>query len=255
MGAAVSLPDFGPCTTSPAVLSAANPNVTEAAGTAVFTVTLSPAPASGQQVQVNYQTANGSAMAGSDYTATSGTLTFPAGETRRTVAVPITDDALRENDETFSLNLTSGVAKAVTATATIVDNDRVGTLPACGTPAYSIATESLVLIWNDCNTTDWHLRATGGGQKVAFQGSLTASPAFTSLSGVSIESTDRLPPPSFVFNVVGAAQDGVDFSLPAGGQACFSLPIPRNATILAGSNRVPFSGSVSLPDYQACTPP
>jgi hypothetical protein len=201
MGAAVSLPDFGPCTTSPAVLSAANPNVTEAAGTAVFTVTLSPAPASGQQVQVNYQTANGSAMAGSDYTATSGTLTFPAGETRRTVAVPITDDALRENDETFSLNLTSGVAKAVTATATIVDNDRVGTLPACGTPAYSIATESLVLIWNDCNTTDWHLRATGGGQ------------------------------------------------------ACFSLPIPRNATILAGSNRVPFSGSVSLPDYQACTPP
>ncbi|WP_083924986.1 Calx-beta domain-containing protein [Lamprocystis purpurea] len=254
MGTAVSLPDFGPCTTSPTVVSASNPSAAEAAGTAVFTVTLAPAPASGQQVQVNYQTANGSAVAGSDYTATSGILTFAAGETQRTVAVPITDDALPENDETFSLNLTSSVAEAVTATATIVDNDSGSTLPACGTLVYDKARESGVFLWNDCGTTRWHLRATGGGQTVTFRGSLTASPALTNLSRVSIESSDRLPP-DFVFNVTGNAQDGIDFDLPAGGQGCFSVTAPGTATVLAGSNRIPLSGPVSLPSFGTCTLP
>ncbi|WP_295583502.1 hypothetical protein [uncultured Lamprocystis sp.] len=60
-------------------------------------------------------------------------MTFPARETQRTVAVPITDDAPRENGKTISLNLTSGVTKVVTAT--IVDDDSACTLPACETPA------------------------------------------------------------------------------------------------------------------------
>ncbi len=254
MGTTVSLPDFGPCTTSPAVLSTANPSVTEAAGTAVFTVTLSPAPASGQQVQVSYRTADGSAQAGSDYTAASGILTFAAGETQGTVTVPITDDTLRENDETFSLNLTSGVAKAVTATATIADNDSADNLPACGALVYDKAGESAVFLWNDCGTTRWHLRATGGGRTTTFRGTLTASPALTDLSGVSIESSDRVPP-DFVFNVSGNYQDGVDFNLPTGSQGCFSVTAPSTATVLAGSNRVPLSGRVSLPSFGTCTPP
>ena len=53
-----------------------------------FTVKLKPA-ATGT-VTVAYQTEDGTTTAGSDYTATSGTLTFAAGETRKTVSVPIT---------------------------------------------------------------------------------------------------------------------------------------------------------------------
>jgi endoglucanase len=72
---------------------------------AVFTVSLS--AASSQAVTVNYGTANGSAIAGSDYTAASGTLAFAAGETRKTVAIAINPDTLNEATETFLFNLSN----------------------------------------------------------------------------------------------------------------------------------------------------
>ena len=61
-----------------------------------FTVTLSRA-ATGA-VTVDYATADGTAKAGEDYTATSGTLTFAAGVTSMTVSVPLLDDALDEGE-------------------------------------------------------------------------------------------------------------------------------------------------------------
>ena len=59
-----------------------------------FAVTLDPA-ATGR-VTVDYATADWTATAGSDYTTTSGTLTFAAGERSKTVSVPITDDSLED---------------------------------------------------------------------------------------------------------------------------------------------------------------
>ena len=50
-------------------------------------------------------TADGTATAGSDYTTTSGTLTFAAGERSKTVSVPITDDSLEDEGETLTLRL------------------------------------------------------------------------------------------------------------------------------------------------------
>ena len=80
--------------------------------TAVFTVTLSP-PNPSQTVTVNYITANGSAMAGSDYAPTSGTLTFPPGTATRPISVGINADALVEGAETFSINLSGAVNAAI----------------------------------------------------------------------------------------------------------------------------------------------
>ncbi|MEC5388368.1 Calx-beta domain-containing protein, partial [Uliginosibacterium sp. H3] len=94
--------------------------VNEAAGTATFTVTLS--AASGQVVTVNYATGGGTATAGSDYTAVSGTLTFAAGTTTQTITVPITNDLAIESSETFNVTL-SGATNA-----TIADNTGVGTI-------------------------------------------------------------------------------------------------------------------------------
>ncbi|WMW79455.1 Calx-beta domain-containing protein [Undibacterium cyanobacteriorum] len=101
--------------------------VNEAAGTATFTVTLS--AASGQTVSVGYNTSNGTATAGSDYTSTTGTLTFAPGVTTQTITVNIANDApaIFEGAETFNVNL-------VTPTnATIADNLGVGTIRDDGT--------------------------------------------------------------------------------------------------------------------------
>jgi hypothetical protein len=90
----------------------------------VFTVTLSAASAS--TVTVNFATADGTASAGSDYTATSGVVTFNPGVTTQTVTVNVTGDTTPEANETFVVNL-SGAANATLATAsgtgTIVNDD------------------------------------------------------------------------------------------------------------------------------------
>ena len=80
---------------------------------AVFTVRLD--RAASQAVTVDYATADGAgvwastppAAAGADYTATSGTLTFAAGETSKTVSVPLIDDAIDEGTEYFLLRFSN----------------------------------------------------------------------------------------------------------------------------------------------------
>ena len=83
-----------------------------------------------ETVTVNYTTANGTAIAGSDYAATSGTLTFNPMSTTPTspLSVPIVTDALDEPDENFLVDLSGAVEGAVLAPndqaeATIIDED------------------------------------------------------------------------------------------------------------------------------------
>ena len=64
-------------------------------------------PAASVTVTVEYATSDGTAAAGEDYTATSGTLTFQAGEVTKTISVPITDDAEDDGGETFTLTLSN----------------------------------------------------------------------------------------------------------------------------------------------------
>ncbi len=111
------------------VLRVGNVSVNESARAAPSTVTLSPAPRPGESVVVSYQTQNGSARAGSDYTAVSGTLTFTEGQTKKAVWVPITDDAVAESSESFTLNVSSADSNSVTASVTILDDDSGGALP------------------------------------------------------------------------------------------------------------------------------
>jgi Calx-beta domain/FG-GAP-like repeat len=77
---------------------------------------------------VHFTTANGTATAGSDYTAVSQDVTFAADETTKTVTVPISDDSTVESSETVLLSLSSPSAGATlgsqsSATLTITDND------------------------------------------------------------------------------------------------------------------------------------
>ena len=76
-----------------------------------FTATLS--AAYDQAVTVKYATQNGSAQAGKDYAATSGTLTFAAGQTTRTFTVAIKGDKQREPDEYFYVALSNPSTNAL----------------------------------------------------------------------------------------------------------------------------------------------
>jgi hypothetical protein len=78
------------------------------------------------RVSVAYATADGTATAGSDYTATSGTLVFAPGEVSKEVAVPVFEDTTPEPDETFTLTLSNPVNATLgtaTATGTITNDD------------------------------------------------------------------------------------------------------------------------------------
>jgi peptidoglycan/xylan/chitin deacetylase (PgdA/CDA1 family) len=86
---------------------------------------------SGRTVTVGYTTADGTAIAGTDYTAISGTLTFSPGQTAKTVSVAVRGDALDEPDETFTLQLRDPSRTSIargTATVTIVDDDPAPTI-------------------------------------------------------------------------------------------------------------------------------
>ena len=63
-----------------------------------------------QQVTVDYATASGTARAEEDYEATVGTLSFPAGTTVQTIRVPIIDDEVVEEEETFTITLSNSNA-------------------------------------------------------------------------------------------------------------------------------------------------
>ena len=98
-----------------------------------FTVRLDREPRS--EVTVRYATEDGDATAGSDYTATRGTLRFGPGETAKTVRVPILDDTVQDDGETLTLALSNasgaGIwSQAATATGTIHNREeREGPAP------------------------------------------------------------------------------------------------------------------------------
>lgn len=79
-----------------------------------------------QPVSVSFATADGTAVAPSDYAAASGTLTFAKGQTTKTVEISVVADAAIEQDETFTVTLTQPVNATIatgTATGTIRNDD------------------------------------------------------------------------------------------------------------------------------------
>ena len=141
---AVSLPASAPCSEANAICTADERPLTGSISTAIqgppglsvadaevdeapnavltFTVSLDRAPSS--TVTVDWATSDGTATAGEDYTAASGTLSFAAGETTKTVSVTVLDDAHDDSGETLTLRLSNATGAHLaddTATGTILN--------------------------------------------------------------------------------------------------------------------------------------
>ena len=107
-------------------------------GSALFVVSMG---ASEKQVTVSYETEDGTAEEPGDYTSTSGTLTFVAGATTKTVTVVTANDTVDEADgETFKVKLSNPVNATLAtdgtlATGTITDNDEPEVLAITNAPA------------------------------------------------------------------------------------------------------------------------
>jgi chitinase len=107
----------------PPAASIADATVVEgASGTAVLTFPVTLSAASTKPVSVAFATADGTATAGSDYVAASGSLTFRPGEKSKTVDVTINGDTAIESDETFTVTISNPT------NATLVDGSATGTI-------------------------------------------------------------------------------------------------------------------------------
>lgn len=164
--------------------AAATATVNETAGTLTLNVTRTAgAGASLDAATVAYATANGTAIAGSDYTATSGTLTWGAGDiAAKTITVPITNDTLVEPGETFAVTLGNPVGTilgiARTAIAAITDNDSNLQF---GATVYSVTETGPVATLSVTRTGT--LTAPASVQYATADGTATAGSDYTASSG------------------------------------------------------------------------
>ncbi|MGF1514909.1 MAG: Calx-beta domain-containing protein [Elainellaceae cyanobacterium] len=111
---------------SPAELSIDAAPVTVSETDAIATVTVQRSGDVSGSAAVDFGTSDGTASAGTDYTATSGRLTFAAGQTSQTIAVPILNDTSVESNETFAVTLSNPAGALLgsqTTTVTILNND------------------------------------------------------------------------------------------------------------------------------------
>jgi large repetitive protein len=163
----------------------------EADGTMSFEVSLTSSDS--DTVSVDYATADVTALAGSDYSASSGTVTFTAGDVLEAISVPLLDDATAEEDQTFAVALSNPSAATVAgglAVGTITDDDpdpsvsvvdssategTSGTERASVTVTLSAASESIVEV--DYATGD--ASAVAGSDYTAASGTLRFPPGET----------------------------------------------------------------------------
>ncbi|MBI2930059.1 MAG: fibronectin type III domain-containing protein, partial [Planctomycetes bacterium] len=219
-------------------LNASSYSFGEIAGSATINVTRT--GGSRGAVSVNYTTSNGTATAGADYTAVSGTLSWADGDAAwKSFTIPIVGDALAEGGETFTVSLSAPAGGATlgapsTAVVTIVDSP--GSLQLSAS-SYSIAETAGTITISVTRTG-----GSGGAVSVNYSandGTATAGVDFVAASGSLGWSDGDSVPKSFTVSVVDDVFAEADetfyavLSFPSGGA---TLGTPSWATVTILSN-------------------
>jgi autotransporter-associated beta strand protein len=210
--------------------SSATYSLGEGGGSVALNVTRTGGSAS--PVSVNYSTSNGTAAAGSDYTAQSSTLTWAAGDaTDKTIVVPVTDDAVYEGNESFGVALNSPTGGATlgtisSATVTIVENEAVPSVsvgavtvaePSSGITyaTFPVTLSGVSALTTTVNFATADGTATAPGDYTATSGTVTFAPGETAKTVAVIVKADDASEPSETFTL--------------------NLSSPSNATISDGT--------------------
>ncbi len=157
-------------------------------------------------VTVDYATSDGTAKAGSDYTATSGTLTFQDGEAFKDISIPISRDSVIEGDERFFVTLSNP-----TGGATIDDRNSTGVRIFEGTGTF------------DFTTSDYRVAENNAGFTVTI--TLTGAGIPGPTSGTEVFTVDYL-----VHD--GTARAGADYGVISGTLTFSPFLGPQTLTIL-----------------------
>lgn len=201
-------------------VSVSDVSVTEGTGgttTARFTVSLS-SPTDGA-VSVDYGTQSGSAAAGKDFAAASGTVTFGPGQTAKSVDVSVVGDSLNEADESFGLELSNPQG------ANVADGHGVGSILDDDPRPLASISDASITEGNDGTRTltftitldrpsgqvvgvDWATddgTATAGSDYQPANGTVSFDPGETSktVSVAIVGDTSSEGPQTFFVNIVG----------------------------------------------------
>ena len=194
------------------------------AGTTTAAVVVTLANSRGHQtVTVHYATQDGTAVAGGDYVAASGTLTFAPGETSKTVLVPVAGDRLPEPDEYFVVNLSGARNAKITGGQGVVgiidDEPRVSISHSnqlegnSGTTPFTF-TVTLAAPYDQAVTVNYATQdgtAAAGEDYVAAAGTLTFAPGETTKTIAVGVVGDATPEPDeyFFVNLGGASANSL----------------------------------------------
>ncbi len=204
-------------------------------------VTVNRTQSSTGSISVNYSTSPGTALAPSDYTTTSGTLTWAAGDmSPKTILVPLVDDGIIESSESFSLTLSSPVGAALfgadTTTITINNSNGVAgsTVPVLVGLSQASAESDIVSAQLSVGnvSTDYSETVTAGN--VISQGLMAGSNVAI---GAPVDLVVSLGAPvvmTTVPNVIGLAQATAESNIAAAQLAVGNVTTAYSGTVAAG---------------------
>jgi len=248
---------IGPLATGTLQFSAATYSVVENVATATITVTRT--GGSSGAVGVSYATSNGTATAGSDYTAASGALSWAAGDTAsKTFTVAIINDTVVEPNETVTLTLsapTGGATLGTTNPATLtITNDDVA--PPAGTLQFNAATYTVAEGGTSATITVTRASGSSGAVGVSYassNGTATAGSDYTAASGTLSWADGDTANKTFTVTILNDTVTETDetvnltLSAPTGG-ASLGSPNPAALTITDDDGTPPTS--VVIDDYE-----
>ncbi len=175
--------------------------VTEGTGgttNATFTVTMS--QSSPRPVTVNFATANGTAAAGSDFTAVSGVLTFAPGDTTKSITLPVIADGAIEANETFTMVLSSPTQ------ASVGDGQGVCTITNDDVPSFMISDVTVVEGNAGTANATFIVSLTGAS-------SLTTSVTYATANGTALAGSDFLETTGTLVFIPGETSKSVSVSV------------------------------------------
>lgn len=251
-----TITDNDPAPPPAPTVSISDATAAENAGSITFTVSLSSTATS--DVTVNFSTANGSALAGSDYTSKAGSVIIGAGTSSATVVVDLLNDSVFEPNENFFVNLSGATSNGANLTLTdasgtgVITNDDPAPLPTVsvadasqiegsGTMNFVV---SLSQAYSAPITISYTTADIGGGASTpgdysAKAGTVTIAAGDTSAT-VSVTLTNDTNPEgteTFGFNISGAT-DGTSNAVITDGAAVGTIfdddptgPPPLNVTL------------------------